>query len=89
MGNLYVTINERESQPWEVFLNVQKSGKDGHANAEALGRLIDLNLQAGVELTQVRNQLRAIEKTESQEASLANGIAEAIENYLEEKADGI
>lgn len=45
VGALYVTINEREDGPFEVFLNVSKAGSELTAQAEALGRLISLILR--------------------------------------------
>src|SRR5260370_8427893 len=44
-GKINVTINSDEHGPLEVFVNVGKAGSDIAALAEALGRLISLNLR--------------------------------------------
>ena len=45
VGTLYLTLNEREDGPFEVFLTVGKAGSELAAQAEALGRLISLILR--------------------------------------------
>src|SRR5437763_4840631 len=44
-GKINVTINSDEHGPLEVFVNVGKAGSDIAALAEALGRLMSLNLR--------------------------------------------
>ena len=46
IGHTFVTINNDEKgTPFEVFITIGKSGSDVSAMAEALGRLISLNLR--------------------------------------------
>ena len=46
IGHTFVTINNDEKgNPFEVFITIGKSGSDVSAMAEALGRLISLNLR--------------------------------------------
>ena len=46
VGKTYITINHDENrQPFEVFITVGKSGSDVAAMADALGRMISLNLR--------------------------------------------
>ncbi len=46
VGIAYVTINTVDDQePLEVFINIGKAGSDVQAMAEALGRIISLNLR--------------------------------------------
>ncbi|RME20264.1 MAG: adenosylcobalamin-dependent ribonucleoside-diphosphate reductase, partial [Candidatus Zixiibacteriota bacterium] len=59
-GNLYVTINTKDGQPFEVFAHIGKSGYTTMADTEAICRLISLNLRSGVPVQQVIRQLRGI-----------------------------
>jgi len=59
-GNLYLTVNEIDSRPFEVFATLGKSGKDTQAHTEALGRLISLALRSGVPVEEVVSQLKGI-----------------------------
>ncbi|MBI2034395.1 MAG: adenosylcobalamin-dependent ribonucleoside-diphosphate reductase, partial [Candidatus Levybacteria bacterium] len=46
VGESFITINHNEAQePFEVFITIGKSGSDVAAMAEALGRMISLNLR--------------------------------------------
>ncbi len=46
MGETFITINHTEDkQPFEVFITIGKSGSDVAAMAEALARMISLNLR--------------------------------------------
>ncbi len=46
-GMAYITINDNEGIPSEIFLNVGKAGSDVFAMAEALGRVCSLFLRYG------------------------------------------
>ncbi|MDT0122133.1 adenosylcobalamin-dependent ribonucleoside-diphosphate reductase [Paenibacillus sp. RRE4] len=46
-GMAYITINDLEGTPGEIFLNVGKAGSDVFAMAEALGRVCSLFLRYG------------------------------------------
>lgn len=59
-GNLYVTCNEMDGIPFEVFATLGKGGKEVSAATEALGRLISLALRHGVPLEEVVGQLKGI-----------------------------
>lgn len=45
VGSAFVTINEEDGEPLEVFINVGKAGSDVTAMAEALGRLVSTSLR--------------------------------------------
>ncbi|MDE2026738.1 MAG: ribonucleoside-diphosphate reductase, adenosylcobalamin-dependent, partial [Patescibacteria group bacterium] len=46
VGDTFVTINHTENkEPFEVFVTIGKSGSDVGAMAEAIGRMISLNLR--------------------------------------------
>ena len=59
-GNLYVTVNTFEGKPFEVFVQIGKSGYTAMADAEAIGRLASLGLRAGISPSQIVNQLEGI-----------------------------
>ncbi len=46
VGHTYITINHNENQePFEIFMTIGKTGSDVAAMADALGRMISLNLR--------------------------------------------
>ena len=94
-GKINVTINSDEHGPLEVFVNVGKAGSDIAALAEALGRLISLNLRILSPLSQtdrvkeIADQLRSIGGSclvgfgMQQVRSLPDAVARALEMHLE------
>jgi ribonucleoside-diphosphate reductase alpha chain len=95
-GKVNITINSDEDGPLEVFINVGRAGSDVAALAEALGRLISLQLRLPStmsqeeRLRQVANQLRGIGGSRSigfgrdRVLSLPDAVAQAIYRHLEE-----
>ncbi|HCI78224.1 MAG TPA: hypothetical protein DHW02_00880 [Ktedonobacter sp.] len=93
-GKINVTINSDEAGPLEVFVNVGKAGSDIAALAEALGRLISLNLQIispvsqGERAQEIADQLRNIGGNRSvgfgqqQVRSLPDAVARALELHM-------
>lgn len=93
-GKVNITINSDEQGPLEVFINVGKAGSDIAALAEALGRLISLNLRVLSPLSQVdraqeiADQLRGIGGSRSigfgaqQVRSMPDAVARALEMHL-------
>lgn len=60
VGDAFITINHNENQePFEVFITIGKSGSDIYAMAEALGKMISLNLRFSSHLT-ARERVRYI-----------------------------
>jgi ribonucleoside-diphosphate reductase alpha chain len=94
-GNVNVTINSDEAGPLEVFLNIGKAGSDISALAEALGRLISLNLRIVSPLSQaerlreIADMLRGIGGSRAigfgpdQVRSLPDAVARALDKHLE------
>lgn len=90
MGDLYLTINELDGKPFEVFATIGKSGRSITAKAEAMGRLVSLALRSGIDVTEVVKQLKGIggEHPVFQKKlllSIPDSIAWVLENrYLKE-----
>jgi len=94
-GKVNITINSDEHGPFEVFVNVGKAGSDISALAEALGRLISLNLRILSPLSQtdrakeIAEQLRGIGGSRSvgfgmqQVRSLPDAVARVLEMHME------
>ncbi len=59
-GNLYVTINETISGPFEVFASLGKAGGCAAAQSEAVSRLISLCFRSGIDADTVTRQLKGI-----------------------------
>jgi len=59
-GNLYVTVNVKDDQPFEVFAQIGKSGYTTMADTEAICRLISLALRSSVPIDRIIRQLRGI-----------------------------
>ncbi len=59
-GSLYVTINEDDFGPREVFASMGKAGGCASAATEAMGRLISLAFRYGVPPDKIVKQLRGI-----------------------------
>ncbi|MCS7150765.1 MAG: TSCPD domain-containing protein, partial [Endomicrobia bacterium] len=92
-GNMYVTINEDEFGPCEVFTSLGKSGGCTSSQSEAIGRLISLALRSGVKPEKIIEQLKGIRcpspvifQGESI-FSCADALSKALEIYLTEKKE--
>jgi ribonucleoside-diphosphate reductase alpha chain len=59
-GSLYVTVNEDDYGPREIFANMGKAGGCASASTEAVGRLISLAFRYGVPPDKIVKQLRGI-----------------------------
>ena len=102
VGKTYITINHDEhKQPFEVFITVGKSGSDVAAMADALGRMISLNLRINGQLSprerirQVVAQLigiggaRSVGFGENKVRSLPDAIAKVLSKHFEFRVNGI
>ncbi|GIW08801.1 MAG: hypothetical protein KatS3mg060_3606 [Dehalococcoidia bacterium] len=93
-GKVNVTLNSDEHGLLEVFINVGKAGSDIAALAEALGRLVSLNLRMASPLPpnerarEMARQLRGIGGSRAvgfgptQVRSLPDAVALALEEFL-------
>jgi len=102
LGATYVTVNENgegKGQPFEVFLMTSKVGSETAAVSEAIGRLISYTLRLAStvsprdRLIEVVRQLsgigggRPIGFGQHRVLSLPDGIAQALQEYLDESSD--
>jgi ribonucleotide reductase alpha subunit len=60
LGDLYLTVNEIDGRPFEVFTTIGRSGRSITAKAEAIGRLVSLALRSGIHVREVVKQLKGI-----------------------------
>jgi len=86
-GSLYVTINIYEGKPFEVFIQIGKSGYSTMADAEAIGRLVSLSLRSGVNVKEVVEQLEGIGGASQvySEGKLVMSIPDAIATILRKR----
>ena len=102
VGKTYITINHNENkEPFEVFITVGKSGSDVAAMADALGRMISLNLRLVGHLTprekvkQIVAQLVGIGGAtsvgfgENRVRSLPDAVAKVLSRHFEFKVNGV
>jgi ribonucleoside-diphosphate reductase alpha chain len=96
LGKTYVTINENgDNQPFEVFINTAKAGSDTAAVSEAIGRSLSYILRMSSpipprqRLEEVYQQYAGIGGRRptgfgpNRVRSLPDGIAQALQEYLE------
>jgi ribonucleoside-diphosphate reductase alpha chain len=90
-GNLYITVNEDESGPFELFAQIGKAGGCAASQTEAIGRLVSLSLRAGVDAKAIVKQLRGVRCPSPSwddgvmVLSCADAISKALEHYLRER----
>lgn len=60
LGTMYLTVNEVDGKPFEVFAIIGKSGKSVTAKAEAIGRLVSLALRSGIPVKDIVKQIQDI-----------------------------
>jgi len=90
-GNLYVTINEDENGPFELFTQMGKSGGCAASQSEAISRLISLALRSGIDPQVIIQQLQGIRcpsprfTKEGVVLSCADAVSKALHAYFEMK----
>ncbi|EFM09977.1 ribonucleoside-diphosphate reductase, adenosylcobalamin-dependent [Paenibacillus curdlanolyticus YK9] len=91
-GMAYITINDMNGTPSEIFLNVGKAGSDVFAMAEALGRVCSLFLRYGDHGNKVKLLVKhlkgiggsgAIGFGANRVESIADAVAKALETHAE------
>ncbi|SMP44938.1 ribonucleoside-diphosphate reductase class II [Desulfonatronum zhilinae] len=86
-GFLYLTVNEVDGRPFEVFTTIGKSGRSITAKAEAIGRLVSLALRSGVGVEDIVSQLKGIggEHPVFQKKDMLLSIPDAVSWVLESR----
>ena len=96
-GMAYITVNDYNGQPVEVFLNVGKAGSDVFAMSEALGRVCSLFLRYGDHGEKARLLIKHLKGIGGSGAtgfgpnrveSIADAVAKALELHLDQKVNG-
>jgi ribonucleoside-diphosphate reductase alpha chain len=84
-GDLYVTVNEDEHGPFEVFAVLGKSGGFFAAQSEGICRLISLGLRSGVAVSEIIKQIKGIRSTEVafSDGEMIYSLPDAIGKVLE------
>ncbi|CCH49768.1 vitamin B12-dependent ribonucleotide reductase [Pseudodesulfovibrio piezophilus] len=87
LGMLFLTVNEVNGKPFEVFATIGKSGGSITAKAEAIGRLVSLALRSGVEVREIVEQLKGIggENPKFMKKHLVKSIPDAIAFVFESR----
>ena len=87
LGELYLTVNEVDGKPFEVFATIGRSGRSITAKAEAIGRLVSLALRSGVHVGEIVKQLKGIggEHPVFQKKGMLLSIPDAVSWVLENR----
>ena len=87
LGMLFLTVNEVNGKPFEVFATIGKSGGSITAKAEAIGRLVSLALRSGVGVREIVEQLKGIggENPKFMKKHLVKSIPDAIAYVFESR----
>ncbi len=93
-GKLYVTINQDEQGPFELFATMGKAGGCAASQSEAIARLVSLAFRCGIPAEEVVRQLRGIschmpawEAGGERILSCADAVGKAIERSLMPEAE--
>ncbi len=90
-GKLYITLNFYEGKLVEVFLNLGRSGGCASGFLEAIGRLVSIGLQNGLDLNLLVKQLAGVkcprvvfDKEYRQVESCSDAVARVLSKYANE-----
>ncbi len=87
-GNLFITINEDENGPFEVFATLGKAGGFFSAQTEAITRLISTALRSNIAVEEIIDQLKGIRgpdvsfNQDGMVFSLPDAIAKILEKHI-------
>lgn len=93
LGNLFVTVNTANGNPFELFAQIGKAGSDVVAFTEAIARLISLALRCGVSVDEIVTQLEGIGGARSvgfganRIMSVPDAIGQALRNLANVEAE--
>lgn len=89
-GNMRVHVTYDHEKPFEVFINLGKSGGDIQGMVEAIGRLLSVALRSGVDIGVLADQLigiggrSAVGFGEKRVLSVPDGIGKVLRLFTEE-----
>lgn len=94
-GHLFVTVNEDDFGPFEVFLQgVGKSGSFTSGYIEAVGRLVSMGLRSGIGLDAIISQLQGIRSGQPTMNpggvfvySVPDAVAKILKKHMSERKD--
>lgn len=101
LGKAFITINELDERPVEVFVNIGKAGSDVAAASEALGRLVTLFLKhAAIPSTERKVSLlvdhlaniggsSSVGFGENRVSSVPDAMAKSLRKHLSENGSGL
>ncbi len=101
LGKAFITINELDGRPVEVFVNIGKAGSDVAAASEALGRLVTLFLKhAAIPSTEKKVSLlvdhlaniggsSSVGFGENRVSSVPDAMAKSLRKHLSENGSGL
>ena len=91
-GKMYITINEIDGKPYEVFVRLGKAGGCPSSQSEALGRLVSLHLRTGTSIERISSELVGISCHKpawgadgNQVLSCADAIGKILYNYTKQE----
>jgi len=90
-GTLYVTINEDNGKPFEVFATMGKAGGCASSQIETIGRLVSLALRYNVDIKKVIKQMagischNALMIGENKILSCADAVANVLQEHIAKK----
>jgi ribonucleoside-diphosphate reductase alpha chain len=88
LGNLYLTLNTADDEPFELFAQIGKAGSDVAAFTEGLARLVSLALRCGIDPRVIADELGGIGGNRSvgfgpnRVKSVPDAIARFMDEYL-------
>ncbi|MCK9369503.1 adenosylcobalamin-dependent ribonucleoside-diphosphate reductase [Candidatus Dojkabacteria bacterium] len=94
-GNLFITINDNGTGPFEVFAQLGKAGGFFNSQMEAVARLISLALRSNISVSEVIDQITGIRGPDvsfmegSPIYSLPDAIGKALKLHINQKVDDL
>ena len=101
LGKAFITVNDLDGRPVEVFVNIGKAGSDVAAASEALGRLVTLFLKhAAIPSTERKVSMlidhlaniggsTSVGFGENRVTSVPDAIAKSLKKHLSENGSGL
>jgi ribonucleoside-diphosphate reductase alpha chain len=84
-GNMYVTINNLDDKPFEIFMTMGKAGTCASAQCESIGRLVSYSLRTGGDIAEIIKELKGISCQQPTEdvKSCSDAVAQVLQRLQE------